>query len=116
MARRKEIKEQSVSTSACAAAAFVRRHCEIRQALLLDKGGADHCSESLKQLVKRFATVSALAERFEAQVTLGQKVDVTEYCQLCNVSVRIARAVGIDRAKSDAEPRLVDLLRSQEKE
>jgi hypothetical protein len=111
-----KIQTNNASTSVYARSAFIRRHCEISQALFFDQGGADHCSESLKQLIKRFATTSVLAERLEAQVSCGQKIDVAAYSRLCGALVRLAQAVGINRAKADPEPRLVDLLRSQEKE
>jgi hypothetical protein len=116
MVRRKNRERQNASTSISARSAFVRRHYEISQALLADQGGRDHCSESLKQLIKRLATVSVLAEQLETQLSCGQGIDVAEYSQILKVLVRIAQAVGIDRKKSDSEPRLVDLLRSQDKE
>jgi hypothetical protein len=113
---RGKMARQKVSTLVYTRSAFIQRQREIMEALSLDKGGADRCSESLKQLISRFATASALAEQFEAQMSLGQKIDVAAYSQLCNVLSRIVKAVGIDGAKFDSEPRLVDLLRSQDKE
>ncbi len=116
MARRKDTEQRSISPAVYARSAFVRRHRGITTALLIDHGGADHCSESRKQLIKRFATAAVLAEQLEAQLACGQKIDMAAHALLCNTLVRIAQALGIDRTRHDSAPRLADLLLSQEEE
>jgi hypothetical protein len=116
MARVKNIKRQSISTAVYARSAFVRRHGDITKSLLIDYGGADCCSESRKQLIKRFATAAVLTEQLEMQLTRGERIDMAAYSLLCNTLVRITQAIGLDRTRTDSMPRLVDVLRSQEEE
>jgi hypothetical protein len=114
MAQVKDRGQQSISPEVYVSSSFFRRHSEITAALLIDHGGADHCSESRKQLIKRFAAASVLAEQFEAQLMRGRKIDTTTYSQLCNTLVRIAHEIGIDHRGGDSAPRLADLLHSTE--
>jgi hypothetical protein len=116
VAQAKKIKQQRIANAIYDRLAFVRRHEDITKALLTDHGGADYCSESRKQLIRRFATAAVLTEQLEMQLTRGQRIDRAAYSMLCNTLVRIAQAVGIDHTTSDSVPRLVDVLRSQEEE
>jgi hypothetical protein len=116
MVRMKDTEHLNISPAVYARSVFVRRHRDITTALLLDHGGADQCSESRRQLIKRFATAAVLTEQLEAQLTRGQRIDMAAYSLLCNTLVQIARAMGIDRKRSDSTPRLADFLRSQEEE
>ena len=116
MARLKDIKQQRISSAIYDRPTFVRRHEDITKALLIDHGGADYCSESRKQLIRRFATAAVLTEQLETHLTRGQRIDMAEYSLLCNTLVRMAQAIGIDRTSSDSAPRLVDVLRSQDEE
>jgi hypothetical protein len=114
MARMKELEQLGILTTVCAGSALVRHRADIVRALLVDHGGSDHCSESRKQLIKRFAAAAVLAEQFEAQLMRDQKIDTAAYSQLCNTLVRIAHAIGINHRRGDAAPRLADLLHSNE--
>lgn len=116
MARMKDIKQRSISTAVYDGSAFVRRHGAITAALLIDRGGANHCSESCKQLIKRFATAAVLTEQMEVQLTRGQRIDMAAYSLLCSTLVRITQVIGIDLTRSDSAPRLADFLQSQEEE
>lgn len=114
--RIKDIEHHDMSTMVDAKSAFFRRHGHITRALFLDQGGADHCSESHKQLIKRFATAAALAEQMEARLALGLGMDPSAYSLLCNTLVRVARVIGIGRTKRDLSPRLADFLQPPKEE
>jgi hypothetical protein len=50
--------------------AIARRYRDIVSAILVDQGGADQCSEARKQLIRRFAAASVLAEQMEAALAI----------------------------------------------
>lgn len=76
---------------------IARRYRDIASAILIDQGGADLCSESRKQLVRRFAAAAVLAEQMEAALARGQEISITEHCLLASTMVRIGHRIGIDR-------------------
>ena len=82
----------------------------IAGAIVADQGGADRCSETRQQLIRRFAAVAVLAEQMEATLANGAKIDVAEYCALASAAVRIAARVGIDRRSKSITPSLRDYL------
>jgi hypothetical protein len=43
-----------------------RRYRDISNAILVDQGGLDQCSESRLQLIRRFAAAAVIAEQLEA--------------------------------------------------
>lgn len=75
---------------------IARRYRDIASAIMADQGGADQCSETRQQLIKRFAAAAVLAERMEAQLTWGEEIDITEHALLCGSLVRIAQIIGVD--------------------
>jgi hypothetical protein len=58
--------------------AMARRFKDITSAVLTDQGGADQCSESRLQLVRRFAAAAVLAERMEARLANGEEINIAE--------------------------------------
>ena len=76
---------------------LARRHRDIAHAIIGDQGGADRCSESRRQLIRRFAAAAVLAERLEARLAHSEKIDVTAHALLVSTLVRLARCIGIDR-------------------
>jgi hypothetical protein len=60
-----------------------RRYKDIANAILSDQGGADQCSETRLQLVRRFAAISVLAEQAEAKLARGETIDISEHALLC---------------------------------
>ena len=74
-----------------------RRYRDVLRALMVDQGGADQCSESRKQLVRRFAAAAVLAEQLEARLAYGDDIDITAHALLAATLVRIAQCIGIDR-------------------
>jgi hypothetical protein len=78
-----------------------RRYRDIAGAILIDQGGTDVCSESRKQLIRRFAAAAVLAEQLEAQLARGDAIDIQEHALLCSTMVRVAQRIGIDRIPRD---------------
>jgi hypothetical protein len=94
--------------------AMARRFRDITNAVLTDQGGADQCSESRLQLVRRFAAAAVLAERMESRLANGEQIDVAEHAVLCSTLVRIAQRIGINRVPRDVTPSLAEYLRSRQ--
>jgi hypothetical protein len=89
-----------------------RRYRDIAGAILVDQGGIDHCSESRKQLIRRFAAAAVLAEQLESRLANGEQVDINEHAVLSSTLVRLAAKIGIDRVPRDVTPTLGELLRA----
>jgi len=89
---------------------IARRYKDIVSAILVDQGGEDRCSESRKQLIRRFAACSVLAEALEAKVVAGKEIDIDEHTRLSSTLVRLAQRIGIDRVPRDVTPSLQDYL------
>src|SRR5258708_26522825 len=68
--------------------AMARRFKDITSAVLTDQGGADQCSESRLQLVRRFAAAAVLAEQMEARLANGEEINIAEHGLLCSTLVR----------------------------
>jgi hypothetical protein len=77
---------------------------------LVDQGGADRCSESRKQLIRRFAAAAVLAEELEVQLARGEEVDIARHALLCSTLVRIAQRTGLHRVPRDVAPSLAEYL------
>lgn len=93
-----------------------RRYRNITSAIMADQGGADQCSETRQQLIRRFAAAAVLAEQMEARLVRGEEIDIAGHAILCGSLVRIARIIGVDHTPRDLSPRLTDYLRSQQME
>ena len=89
---------------------MARRFKDIAGAILTDQGGADQCSESRLQLVRRFAAAAVLAERMEARLANGEEINIAEHGLLCSTLVRIAQRIGINRVPKTLVPSLHDYL------
>jgi hypothetical protein len=94
--------------------AMARRFKDITSAVLTDQGGADQCSESRLQLVRRFAAAAVLAERMEARLANGEEINIAGHGLLCSTLVRIAQRIGINRVPRDVSLTLADILRENE--
>ena len=90
-----------------------RRYRDISSAILTDQGGADACSESRVQLIRRFAAAAVLAEQLEARLANGEDISIAEHALLCSTLVRVARQIGINRAAKDITPTLDQYLRGR---
>ena len=91
--------------------AIYRRYRDLVEAILVEQGGVDQCSESRKQLIRRFAACSVIAEQAEARLVAGEQIDVQEHALLCSTLTRLVSRLGIDRIAKDISPTLSDILR-----
>jgi hypothetical protein len=90
-----------------------RRHGEIVEAMVIDQGGADHLSEARLRLIHRFAAYVLLAEQMEAQLMRGDEINISDHALVCNMLMRIAQSIGLDRKSHRGVPTLADILNSQ---
>jgi hypothetical protein len=90
--------------------AIARRYRDICAAILIDQGGADRCSESRTQLIRRFAAAAVIAEQMEARLASGEQIDIQEHATLSSTLVRLAQRIGIDRMARDISPNLDQYL------
>jgi hypothetical protein len=90
--------------------AIARRYRDIATAIVNDQGGADRCSESRKQLIRRFAAAAVLAEQLEARLARGEGIDIQEHALLCSTLTRLVTRLGIDRTARDLTPSLTEYL------
>ena len=81
--------------------AIARRFKDITSGILADQGGADQCSESRLQLVRRFAAAAVLAEQMESRLANGEQIDIQEHALLCSTLTRLAQRIGIERRARD---------------
>ena len=84
--------------------AIARRFKDITSRILADQGGADQCSESRLQLVRRFAAAAVLAEQMESRLANGEQIDIQEHALLCSTLTRLAQRIGIERRARDVTP------------
>jgi hypothetical protein len=91
---------------------IARRYRDIANAILIDQGGADRCSESRTQLIRRFAAAAVLAEQLESRLANGEQVDINEHATLSSTLVRLAAKIGIDRVPRNITPSLPEYLAS----
>jgi hypothetical protein len=90
---------------------IARRFRDISNAILVDQGGADRCSESKLQLIRRFAACAVIAEQMEARLARGEQINISEHSQLSSTLTRLASRIGIERRAKDVTPTLSDILR-----
>jgi hypothetical protein len=89
---------------------IARRYRDIADAVVSDQGGADQCSESRLQLIRRFAAAAVLAEQLESRLANGEQIDIAEHAMLSSTLVRLAAKIGIDRVPRDISPSLTEYL------
>jgi hypothetical protein len=82
---------------------IARRYRDIASAIVTDQGGADQCSETRQQLIRRFSVAAVLAEQMESALANGESINVVEHCQLSSTMVRIAHRIGIDRIPKEVD-------------
>jgi hypothetical protein len=84
--------------------AIARRFKDITSRILADQGGADQCSETRLQLVRRFAAAAVLAEQMESRLANGEQIDIQEHALLCSTLTRLAQRIGIELRARDVTP------------
>jgi hypothetical protein len=90
-----------------------RRYRDISSAILSDQGGADNCSESRLQLIRRFSAAAVLAEQMESRLANGETVNISEHALLCSTLVRIGHRIGLDRIPREVSDPAIDLYRRE---
>ena len=78
-----------------------RRFRDIVEVMTLDLGGADLLSEGQKQLIRRAATLSIMAEAIEADVVRDLGFVILNYGTVCDRLRRIVETLGIERKTKD---------------
>lgn len=96
--------------------AINRRIRDINAAILSDLGGVDNVSEVLLQASRRFSSLSALCEKFEAKIARDEDVNVTEYALLISTAVRVIRHLGTSRVARDITPSLDQYLQQRRRQ
>src|SRR5438132_10943659 len=96
--------------------AIARRFKDITNGILADQGGADQCSESRLQLVRRFAAAAVLAEQMESRLANGEQIDIQEHALLCSTLTRLAQRIGIERRARDVTPDPLEYARRYDSE
>jgi hypothetical protein len=94
--------------------ALARRFKDIASQILVDQGGADRCSESHTQLVRRFAAAACLAEMMESRLINGEQIDIQQHALLCSTLARLGSRIGLGRIAKDITPSLAEYLQQQQ--
>ena len=84
--------------------AIARRYRDLVAQIAIDQGGADRCSETRMQLIRRFASGAVLAEELEARLARGEPVDIAEHALLSSTLVRLAQRLGLERRARNVTP------------
>jgi hypothetical protein len=95
---------------------IARRYRDICSAILVDQGGEDACSESRKQLIRRFSAAAVIAEQMESRLANGEEISIGEHALLCSTLVRVARQIGVNRIARDVSPSLADIIQQADAE
>src|SRR3954466_10050013 len=77
--------------------AIARRYRDLVAQIAIDQGGADRCSETRMQLIRRFASGAVLAEELEARLARGEPVNIAEHALLSSTLVRLAHRIGLEQ-------------------
>ena len=81
-----------------------RRFKDVLEQILADMGGADFLSEGQRQLCRRAATLSIMAESMEADAVGNKHLDIDIYGQLTDRLGRCLQRLGLERRARDATP------------
>ena len=92
---------------------IAKRFRGIANAVLADQGGAEMCSESRRQLIRRFSAACVLAEELEGRLARGEEIDVERHALLCSTLTRLVQRIGIDRRAKNITPSLSEYLTPQ---
>jgi hypothetical protein len=78
-----------------------RRFRDLVADISSDLGGYDRLSELEKQMTRRCASLSIMAEAIEANFVGSESIDVERYGQLCDRLGRLAQRLGLSRLARD---------------
>ena len=78
--------------------------------MLADQGDVSECSDSRRQLIRRFSAACVLAEELWGRLARGEEIDVERHALLCSTLTRLAQRIGLDRRAKNIAPSLGDYL------
>jgi hypothetical protein len=78
-------------------------------------GSVDHLSEGQKQLIRRAATLSIMAEAMEADAVRNLAFDGEAYGVLCDRLGRCLQRLGLERKPRDVTPDLKSYLEAKDR-
>lgn len=90
-----------------------RRFRDIVETIGNDLGGVDRLSEGQKQLIRRAATLSIMAESMEADAVRNVPFDGEAYGVLTDRLGRCLQRLGLERKPRDVTPTLSDYLKTK---
>ncbi len=90
--------------------AAIASYRRIVSAIVNDQRGVNGLSEVRRHLIYRFAAATVMAEKIEARLARGEKIDGAAYASISNTMTRIGQIIGLDRQTHTHKPRLADLL------
>jgi hypothetical protein len=93
--------------------ASYRRFKDVLEQILADLGGSDILSEGQRQLCRRAATLSIMAESMECDAVGNKPFDVDLYGQLTDRLGRCLQRLGLERKPKDVTPTLQSYLQAK---
>jgi hypothetical protein len=81
-----------------------RRFRDLIEIWTNDLGGPELLSEGQRQLIRRAASLSIMAESIEADLARDMAFDVTVYGTVCDRLRRICESLGLERKIKDVSP------------
>ena len=81
-----------------------RRFRDLVEVMTLDLGGADLLSEGQRQLIRRAASLSIMAESIEADLARDLAFDFNDYGMVCDRLRRILESLGLERRAREITP------------
>ena len=87
-----------------------QRYKVIIEQMVVDAGGGGGLTEARKQLIRRFAAGSVLAEQLEVRIAKGELVSVQDYSSLSSTLVRLATRVGLNRTSKNVTPSIASYI------
>jgi len=82
-----------------------RRFREIVFSIAADLGGLDSLSEIQRQLVRRHASLSLMAEKMEMSLVKDEEIDVARFMGMTNTLGRVSAALGLSKQVLDITPK-----------
>ena len=83
----------------------------IARSIATDLGGEDRLSTVQRHLVEAFAGVAINVSHLNAQILIGEKVDICAHSQAVSTMVRVASRIGLGRVAKEL-PSLAEYLAS----
>jgi hypothetical protein len=97
-----------------------RRLRDLLSLMVSDRGGADHCSESEKSLIRRAAQITLQLELMEQKWAMkggeASEKSLIVYQRTASALRRILETLGLQRRARDITPSLSDYLRAEQEE